>query len=94
MTRLVLAVDYGQTWPLSDIMWPGERPDWGTLLAPELVHRLENWARFFNEHADWETGMFGSEERRKWFDLEGVRLLADLKTAVGDRYELELNLWF
>jgi hypothetical protein len=91
---LVLSVDYGQRWPLSDIMWSGPRPEWDQVLSADLIARLKEWATFFNEHADYETGTFGSEERRKWFDLEGVRLFNELQKVIGDRYALTLNLWF
>lgn len=72
LPEIVLAVDYGQRWPLSDIMWPGKRPDWAKLLPAKLIARLEKWAAFFIEHGDHETGALGGEENRKSFDLEGV----------------------
>lgn len=91
--ELILSVDYGQAWPLSDIFW-AERPDWPNLLTVDLIRRLEAWARFFRDHADEETGLFGSEERRRWFDLEGFALQKDLKREVGQHYEIRLELWF
>jgi hypothetical protein len=93
--RIRLSVDYSQDWPLSDIMWdPEEQPAWDELLTPELIADLRAWARFFNTHADWETGLYGSEELRRWFDLEGFRLRTELVRQVGDRFDVELVLWF
>jgi hypothetical protein len=89
---LVLAVDYGQKWPLSDIMSSDPRPDWDTIISSQLRDRLIAWAAFFNEHMDWETGLFGSEERRAWFDREGVSLLSELHQQVGRDYEFQLTL--
>jgi len=95
VTEVKLSVDWGQYWPLSDVMWdPEDRPDWHSLLGPELVERLRTWARYFNEHADVDSATFGGEEKRKWFDLEGVRLLNDLTKKAGDRYVFTLELWF
>lgn len=56
---LVLAVDYGQKWPLNDIMSSDPRPDWDSIISSDLRARLIAWARFFNDHMDWETGLFG-----------------------------------
>ncbi|WP_293697707.1 hypothetical protein [uncultured Agrococcus sp.] len=93
--RLRLFVDYGYTWPLEDFMWPAEeRPDWNALLPAELIARLEEWARFFTKHANEETGSFGTEDRRRWFDLEGVRLHNELLDRVGDQFDIRLELWF
>lgn len=89
---LVLAVDYGQKWPLSDIMSSDPRPDWETIISGTLRNRLVAWAAFFNEHMDWETGLFGSEERRAWFDREGVALLSELQNEVGADFEFRLML--
>ena len=95
MHELKLSVDYGQMWPLDDIMWFDEpRPDWDTLITPELKNRLEEWAIFFDRFGDHETGLFGSEERRKWFDLEGVALFNELRAQVGHLYDVRLDLWF
>lgn len=93
--ELLLSVDYGQFWPLSDIFWDNsDKPDWHNLISPELHSRLVAWSLYFNEHANEETGMFGSESSRKWFDLEGVSLYNKLKEEVGDLFELKLKLWF
>jgi hypothetical protein len=92
-SELILSVDYGQSWPLSDIFWD-DRPDWPKLLQPELVVRLEAWASFFREHADDESGLFGSEEKRRWFDLEAFALRDALEQQVGDRYAIRIELWF
>ncbi|NEM91860.1 hypothetical protein [Galbitalea soli] len=95
MREIILSVDYGQFWPLSDIMWEeSEVPDWPALLSPELIARLKDWAKFFNAHANEETGLFGSEEKRKWFDLEGVSLLNELQRQAGNSYAFTLDLWF
>jgi hypothetical protein len=95
MQTLVLSVDYGQTWPLSDIFWNEEqKPDWGSLLTPQLITRLHDWAAYFTAHANEETGSFGGEDNRKWFDLEGVRLLNDLTEQAGQRHTFKLDLWF
>lgn len=91
--ELILSVDYGQSWPLSDIFWD-ERPDWQALLSDDLIERLEAWARFFRDHADDESGLFGSEERRRRFDLEGFALRSELEQAVGHVYSIRLELWF
>jgi hypothetical protein len=98
MRELLLSVDYGQTWPLSDIMWfeeDGEPlPDWDALITPELKRRLREWALFFNQFGNYETGLFGSEERRRWFDLEGVVLFNELRKQVGHLYDVRIDLWF
>ena len=91
--ELILSVDYGQSWPLSDIFWE-EPPAWDLLRTPELVERLKAWARFFQEHANEETGLYGSEEQRKWFDLEGCALRAELQKQAGHLYTFTLDLWF
>ncbi|MCW1250716.1 hypothetical protein ODZ83_11155 [Acaricomes phytoseiuli] len=64
------------------------------MLPGKLYKDLKAWARFFNEHADHETGLFGSEELRKHFDLEGVRLRDELDALLGDRFKFVLRLWF
>jgi len=94
--ELLLSVDYGQMWPLNDIMasWDGERPDWDTLITPELKKRLREWALFFDEFGNDETGLFGSEERRRWFDLEAVGLFNELRRQVGHLYDVKIDLWF
>jgi hypothetical protein len=51
-------------------------------------------AAFFNSHADYELGCLGAEEPRKWFDIEGSRLLGELQDAVDNQYELRLRVWF
>ncbi|AND17973.1 hypothetical protein A6122_2865 [Rathayibacter tritici] len=93
---LRLRVDYGQRWPLNDHI--GARPadpiEWRSILSPELYDRLVAWAAFFNQYADHRTGLYGSEERRKWFDQEGRRLLIDLRREAGDRFDFTLHLWF
>ncbi|ODA89626.1 hypothetical protein ATY41_05005 [Leifsonia xyli subsp. xyli] len=95
MREIILAVDWGQTWPLSDIMWDeADQPDWASLLSTELIERLRAWARYFNEHADLDSASFGGEAARKWFDLEGVALLNLLQETLGDRYQFRLELWF
>ena len=95
MREIVLSVDWGQTWPLSDVMWFEEdRPDWQTLISPDLTDRLLAWAKYFNTHADLDSGTFGGEDYRKWFDLEGVALLNELHAAAGAHYRFKLELWF
>ena len=89
---LMLAVDYGQKWPLSDIMSSDPRPDWDTIISSQLRDRLHAWAAFFNAHMDWETGLFGSEERRAWFDREGAALLSKLQQEVGEDFDFQLTL--
>jgi hypothetical protein len=89
--ELRLAVDHGQTWPLSDIFWD-ERPNWESLLPETLRTELRAWAATFNDHFDWELGSFGSEDRRRAFDLEGVRLAEALDELVGDRFCIRLEL--
>jgi len=89
---IVLSVDYMQDWPLSDIMWPGPPLDWDALISPELRDRLVAWAAFFNEHIDWETGLFGSEERRRWYDVEGLQLMYDLQEALDGQFRVRLRL--
>lgn len=93
--ELLLCVDYGQFWPLSDIYWDNsEKPAWEHLISPELYSRLVAWSVYFNQYANEETGMFGSESYRKWFDLEGVSLYNELKEEVGELFNLKLKLWF
>ncbi len=87
-----LSVDYQQSWPLNDIMLPGPPIDWSTIITPELSNRLVAWARFFNQYMDWETGLFGSEERRGWYDKEGVALLYELERQAGHLFTFKLYL--
>jgi hypothetical protein len=90
-----LSVDYGLNWPLSDSMWmPEEQPDWPALISEDLIEALKAWSAFFNKNANYETGLFGSEEKRKWFDLEGFRLQRELSRQVGHLYNVTLHLWF
>ncbi|MBQ1443993.1 MAG: hypothetical protein IIZ13_09125 [Renibacterium sp.] len=91
--EIELSVDYGYTWPMSTIFWEKE-PDWPGLLPEQLYKDLKGWAHFFNEHADHGTGLFGSEELRRHFDLEGFRLRDELEQAVGDKFRFRLRLWF
>lgn len=91
--EIILATDYGIDWPLSDIMWR-QTVDWPSLITAELIERLKQWADFFTANADEKTGSFGSEEKRKWFDQEGVALLNELDAQVGTEYKVILNLWF
>lgn len=91
--EIELSVDYGYTWPMSTIFWETE-PDWQNLLTEKLYRDLQDWARFFNKHADHETGLFGSEELRKHFDLEGFHLRDELEQILGDQYRFTLRLWF
>ncbi|MET3811046.1 hypothetical protein [Arthrobacter sp. UYEF3] len=93
--EILIDVDYGYSWPMSTIFWaPGDVPDWRSELPEALYEDLVAWAKFFNEHANEETGMFGSEGRRKLFDLEGVRLRDELEKVLGDRFRFRLRLWF
>jgi hypothetical protein len=93
--ELLLSVDYGQSWPLSDIFWDAEdQVNWDQRLSPELTARLEAWASYFTDNANEETGLFGSEEKRRWFDLEGVKLFHDLRSEVGGQFDVKLDLWF
>lgn len=92
---LLLSVDYGLSWPLSDIYWDNDqRPVWDELLGESLVSRLKDLAAFFTEHANEETGSFGSEENRKKFDKEFVALFNELDKKVGHLYKVKLDLWF
>ena len=91
--ELVLSVDYGQSWPLSDIFWD-EAPQWEQFISSELIARLRAWARFFRDHADEQTGLYGSEENRRWFDLEGFALRSALEEQAGHLYSFRLDLWF
>ncbi|WP_181032902.1 MULTISPECIES: hypothetical protein [Clavibacter] len=50
------------------------------------------WAAFFNAHMDWETGLFGSEERRRWYDVEGLQLMYDLQEALEGKFRVRLRL--
>ena len=95
MRELTLSVDYAQGWPLSDITWwPEDKPDWPSIITPQLDADLRAWAHFFVKWGNDETGLFGSEERRKWFDLEGFRLRDELEKQVGHLYSIRLQLWF
>lgn len=93
---LRLRVDYSQRWPLNDYIGysPYGPVDWHSIISDELYDRLVAWAAFFNRYADHNTGLYGSEERRKWFDQEGRRLLTELRREAGDRFEFTLHLWF
>jgi hypothetical protein len=91
---LRLSVDYGQRWPLNDYIGVGPAVEWDEVITPDLKRRLIGWATFFREHADEETGLFGSEERRRWFQREGFRLLKELQAQAGDRFDFTIDLWF
>jgi hypothetical protein len=91
---LRLSVDYGQRWPLNDYIGVGSAVEWDEVITPDLKRRLIGWATFFREHADEETGLFGSEERRRWFQREGFRLLKELQAQAGDRFDFTIDLWF
>ncbi|WP_147360738.1 hypothetical protein [Clavibacter michiganensis] len=91
---LRLSVDYGQRWPLDDGIGVGPPVAWDEVITPELKQRLVDWATFFRQHADEETGLFGSEERRRWFQREGFRLLKELQAQAGDRFDFTIDLWF
>ena len=72
--EILLDVDYGYSWPLSTIFWdPKHVPDWERELPAQLNEDLRAWAKFFNDHANYETGMFGGEKLRKHFqgDVSG-----------------------
>ena len=93
--EILLDVDYGYSWPLSTIFWdPKDVSDWERELPLQLNEDLRAWAKFFNDHANSETGMFGSEGLRKHFDLEGVRLRDALEDVLGNKYRFRLRLWF
>lgn len=94
-TEFELVLDYGMSWPIKD--WdlePENVPAWSELLSPELCNDLRAWCAFFNTYADETTGLFGSEERRRWFDLEGFRLRDELEKQAGHLYSFRLTLWF
>lgn len=88
-----IGVDCGQKWSMSTIFWP-ESPDWEKLLSPQLYADLFAWGNFFDDHANEVTGLFGSEELRKHFDLEGIRLVDRLEDEVGNQFRFKLHLWF
>lgn len=94
MREFKLAVDWGMGWPLNDIMSIESKPDWDSVITPELKKRMFAWGKYFNDHADLESGSFLSEEKRKWFDLEGVHILNDLNDQAGHLYKFRLELWF
>jgi hypothetical protein len=91
---LRLSVDYGQRWPLNDHIGVGPAIEWDEVITPDLKRRLIEWATFFREHGDEETGLFGSEERRRWFQREGFLLLKELQAQAGDRFDFTIDLWF
>ncbi|MWV30857.1 hypothetical protein [Rathayibacter iranicus] len=49
---------------------------------------------FFQENADLDTSLFGSEKKRRWFQVEGLRLLKELQEQAGDEFDLTIDLWF
>jgi hypothetical protein len=92
--EFLLDVDYGYSWPMSTIFWDPRICHWERGLPPELYQDLRAWAKFFNDHANSGTGMFGTERLRKHFDLEGVRLRDALEDILGSKYRFRLRLWF
>lgn len=96
--RIVLRMspDYGLAWPLSDAMWPSAwgRVDWDAEIGPELVERLRSWARSFTDHADEESGEFRAPMTREAFDARGRELAEALRARIGERYRVDLELWF
>ncbi len=91
---LRLSVDYGQKWPLNDNMLAGPSIPWDEIITADLKTRLLDWATFFRTRANEDTGLFGSEERRRWFQVEGFRLLKELKEQARDRFDFTIDLWF
>lgn len=92
---LLLSVDYGYVWPLSDRFFgEGEEVDWSSLISRRLIRDLKAWCEFFNVHADEETRLYGGEENRRWFELEGFRLLEELRKQAGHRFNFDIHLWF
>lgn len=92
---LTLSVDYGYIWPLSDIFFDEkDEIDWESLISRKLISDLRAWCDFFNTYANEDTQLFGSEERRRWFTLEGFRLLEELRKQAGSRFDFEIYLWF
>ncbi|PPI70495.1 hypothetical protein C5D98_07005 [Rathayibacter rathayi] len=91
---LRLSVDWGQKWPLNDYIGPGPIVDWDSKITPELKKRMRDWATFFWENADLDTSLFGSEQKRRWFQVEGFRLLKELQQQAGDEFDFTIDLWF
>lgn len=93
--ELRLMPEWGVYWPLSDVVWDAaDQPNWEELITEDLRRDLIAWQAYFNQVANLDTGSFGGEDNRKWFDLEAVRLFNELRRQVGHLYNVTLDLWF
>ncbi len=59
---------------------------------PDTAQRIRAWNEFMHQHYDYETGMFPSEEARRWADQEYVSLAQTMRSR-GFK-NVHLDMWW
>ncbi len=74
--------------------WPmrlGDDYEFGlNLLEPQLVARIQDWARDFSFNFDEESG-WSSDDARAAHAAEGIKLQSLVAERLGPNYHIELN---
>lgn len=71
-------------------------PLWGQWkpleLSASLLARLRQWQLDFDSSFHWETGWQSEVARERWSE-EARQLEADLRTEIGNRADVTVDLW-
>jgi hypothetical protein len=90
-TVVILSPDYMADLPL----WRGDggRLAWQiTKFSPELLDRLASWQKEFDSNFHWDNGWRSTTARDRW--AAGAQdLAAEVRTQLGSRAELIVDLW-
>ena len=86
--RIRLMDEHSSDWPVwTDFEGQENRPEWG--FSADLVRDLKFWALDFEAHYSHITG-WKTQSHRENHVAEGQRLQADIQTAVGSNFYVEL----
>lgn len=89
-TQVKIMNEYTVGWPLWNASGPAERREFP--LSEPLAQRLEHWARFFNDHFDWETG-WDDPALKEPHRIEAHELCRLVSEELGPDYGVRLDLW-
>jgi hypothetical protein len=86
---VTLAPDYHAKLPLGG---EGELAWQRTKFSPRLLDRLAAWQEEFDSNFHWQRGWRSQDMRDRWAN-EAQDLARDVRTELGTRAELFVDLW-